>query len=72
MARIYFINGFLDAGKTTFIKELLGQDYFQIPGRTLLLECEEGDEKYDLWYPVIYVKEMEHCSAPENNLVDVV
>ena len=46
MARIYFINGFLDAGKTTFIKELLCQDYFQIQGRTLLIECEEGDEEY--------------------------
>ena len=46
MARIYFINGFMDAGKTTFIKELLCQDYFQIPGRTLLIECEEGDEEY--------------------------
>ena len=46
MARIYFINGFLDSGKTTFIKELLDQDYFQIQGRTLLIECEEGDEEY--------------------------
>ncbi len=46
MARIYFINGFLDSGKTTFIKELLSQDYFQIQGRTLLIECEEGDEEY--------------------------
>ncbi|MCR4831760.1 MAG: GTPase [Pseudobutyrivibrio sp.] len=46
MARIYFINGFMDAGKTTFIKELLEQDYFQIQGKTLLLECEEGDVEY--------------------------
>ncbi len=46
MARIYFINGFLDSGKTTFIKELLSQDYFQIQGKTLLIECEEGDEEY--------------------------
>ena len=46
MARIYLINGFMDAGKTTFIKELLGQDYFQISGETLLIECEEGDEEY--------------------------
>ncbi len=46
MVRVYFINGFLDSGKTTFIKELLDQDYFQIQGRTLLIECEEGDEEY--------------------------
>lgn len=53
MARIYFINGFMDAGKTTFIKELLGQDYFQITGETLLIECEEGDEEY----PKIFLEE---------------
>ncbi len=47
MARIYFINGFLDVGKTTFIKELMVQDYFKIDGTTLLLLCEEGDEEYD-------------------------
>ncbi len=47
MARVYFINGFLDAGKTTFIKELFTQDYFKTAGNTLLLICEEGDEEYD-------------------------
>lgn len=29
-------------------------------------------EKYNLWYPVIHVKEIEHCNPPENNLVEVV
>lgn len=47
MARVYFINGFLDAGKTTFIKELLEQEYFQITGDTLLLVCEDGDVEYE-------------------------
>mgnify|MGYP002517353308 CR=1 FL=1 len=28
MKKIYFVNGFLEAGKTTFIKELLSQDDF--------------------------------------------
>lgn len=47
MIKAYFINGFMDAGKTSFIKELLQQDYFKISGKTLLLLCEEGDEEYD-------------------------
>ncbi|ETP71184.1 CobW/HypB/UreG, nucleotide-binding domain-containing protein [Lachnospiraceae bacterium JC7] len=47
MARIYFVNGFLDSGKTSFIKALLSRDDFKINGTTLLLECEEGDEEYD-------------------------
>ena len=29
-------------------------------------------EKYDLWYPVIYVKGLEHSNPPKNNWVDVV
>ncbi len=47
MGTVYFINGFLEAGKTTFIQNLLSQDYFQISGKTLIILCEEGDLEYD-------------------------
>lgn len=47
MKYIYFVNGFLDAGKTTFIKDLLCQDYFDTGERKLLLLCEEGEEEYE-------------------------
>ncbi len=47
MGRVYFINGFLDAGKTSFINEVISQKYFKIEGLTLLLSCEDGDETYD-------------------------
>lgn len=47
LIKVYFVNGFLDAGKTSFIKELLKQNSFQIPGKTMLLLCEEGEEEYD-------------------------
>lgn len=47
MSMVYFINGFLEAGKTTFIRDLLNKDYFQINGKTLLFVCEEGDIEYD-------------------------
>ena len=47
MKNIYFVNGFLDAGKTTFIKELLGQEYFDTGEKTLLLLCEDGDTEYE-------------------------
>lgn len=47
MGTVYFINGFLEAGKTTFIKELLSKESFRISGKTLLLLCEEGDVEYD-------------------------
>ena len=44
---VYMINGFLDSGKTEFIKYTLGQDYFSIDGTTLLILCEEGEVEYD-------------------------
>lgn len=44
---VYIINGFLESGKTEFITFTLGQPYFQIKGRTLLILCEEGENEYD-------------------------
>lgn len=44
---LFLINGFLEAGKTQFIKFTLQQDYFQADGKTLLIVCEEGEEEYD-------------------------
>ena len=37
---IYLITGFLESGKTHFIKELLTDDGFSAGERTLLLCCE--------------------------------
>lgn len=47
MKPVYVINGFLESGKTEFICYTLGQPYFQIKGRTLLIVCEEGEIEYD-------------------------
>ena len=44
---VYLVNGFLESGKTEFIQFTLGQSYFQIEGKTLLLLCEEGMTEYD-------------------------
>ena len=44
---VYFMTGFLESGKTTFLDFTIGQDYFQIDGPTLLILCEEGEEEYD-------------------------
>lgn len=44
---VYLFTGFLEGGKTTFIKNtLIGQD-FNEGDRALLLVCEEGIEEYD-------------------------
>ncbi len=47
MKPVYVINGFLESGKTEFIRYTLLQPYFQIKGRTLLIVCEEGEVEYE-------------------------
>ena len=47
MIPVYFINGFLESGKTEFIKYTLSQPYFQTRGTTLLIVCEEGELEYE-------------------------
>ena len=43
---VYLIAGFLDAGKTEFIRGILA-DGFAREDRTLLIICEEGENDYD-------------------------
>lgn len=43
---IFMVNGFLESGKTQFIKFTMEQDYFKTDNDTLLLLCEEGEEEY--------------------------
>lgn len=44
---VYLFTGFLDAGKTSFVKETLNDSRFATGERTLLLLCEEGEEELD-------------------------
>ena len=62
---LFLFNGFLEAGKTQFIKFTMQQDYFQTEGKTLLIVCEEGEEEYDeellkqTHTAVVYIEEAE-------------
>ena len=44
---VYVFSGFLDAGKTTVIKETLSDPNFTQGERTLIIAFEEGDVEYD-------------------------
>ncbi|MCQ2506702.1 MAG: GTPase [Lachnospiraceae bacterium] len=45
---VYFISGFLESGKTTFINNTLRDPYFlEDKPKTLLIVCEEGFSEYD-------------------------
>ena len=48
MKAVYMINGFLESGKSEFIRYTIAQRYFAIKGKTLLICCEEGEIEYDL------------------------
>ena len=48
---VYLFTGFLEAGKTRFIKETLEDPRFNGGERTLLLLCEEGEIEYDTELP---------------------
>lgn len=45
--KTYLINGFLESGKTEFIKYTLEQPYFKGKGTTLLILCEDGENTYE-------------------------
>lgn len=45
---IYLITGFLESGKTSFLREILVEDGdFDDGGKGLLILCEEGEEEFD-------------------------
>ena len=43
MKNVFVINGFLEAGKTEFIRFTITQPYFQTTNTTLLIMCDEGE-----------------------------
>ena len=44
---VFLITGFLESGKTNFLLDTIGEDYFAIDGKTLLFITEEGIEEFD-------------------------
>ena len=43
---VYVILGFLEAGKTSLVRDLVTDDMFDGNAKTLILACEEGEEEY--------------------------
>ena len=44
---VYVVMGFLEAGKTSLVRDLLVDDMFDDKIKTLILACEEGEEEYE-------------------------
>ena len=43
---VFIINGFLESGKTAFIKDTLKGEDFNDGTRSLVFACEDGEEEY--------------------------
>jgi uncharacterized membrane protein YcgQ (UPF0703/DUF1980 family) len=71
---VYIFMGFLDSGKTTFVKETLIDKEFTDGDKTLLLVCEEGEEEYDekaMAANNIYVEYIEEDQLTTEHLLDL-
>lgn len=45
---VYLFTGFMDSGKTSLVKDTLFNQGFADGCKTLIIQCEDGDEEYDL------------------------
>ena len=71
---VYVFMGFLESGKTTFVKETLLDRSFTGGEKTLLLVCEDGEEEYDekeLKKNNIYVEYIEEDQLTTEHLLDL-
>lgn len=44
---VYLITGFLDSGKTNFLRYTLQEPYFNDGSKSLIILCEDGEEEFD-------------------------
>ena len=71
---VYVFMGFLESGKTTFVKDTLLDRSFTGGEKTLLLVCEDGEEEYDekeLKKNNIYVEYIEEDQLTTEHLLDL-
>ena len=45
---VYLFTGFLDSGKTSFIRQTMDEGQFKDGASTLMIVCEEGEESIDI------------------------
>lgn len=63
---VFLMTGFLESGKTDFLLYTMEQDYFAVPGTTLLIVCEEGEQEYEDDYLKANRIVMEVIEEPED------
>ena len=56
---VYLFTGFLEGGKTHIIQESMEDQKFNSGEKTLLIQCEEGEEEFDFsrfWGKNVYLE----------------
>jgi len=73
---IYIVSGFLDSGKTSFLKEVLRDPGFNTGEKTLIIAFEEGDEEYSKEFleetnsEVLYLDSLDDFLIPDQKKID--
>ncbi|WP_242852332.1 hypothetical protein [Clostridium butyricum] len=62
---VYLFTGFLESGKTTFIKEILKDEEFVTNENSLLILCEEGVEELEKSDTTVLIINSEDELTPE-------
>ena len=62
---VFIINGFLESGKTAFIKDTLKTEDFNDGSSTLIIATEEGEEEYDDFELMKYKAHVENVENEE-------
>lgn len=62
---VFLINGFLESGKTTLIRDVISSNYGKQAGTTLLIVCEEGEVEYDEKFLKDFAVEVEYIHSED-------
>lgn len=63
---LYLINGFLDSGKTTFIKGIIEGNEAYHNNSTVVIACEDGEEEYDKEWCDKYQVHVEYIDSQDD------
>ena len=68
---VFIINGFLESGKTAFIKDTLKGEDFNDGTRSLIIACEDGEEEYsEIEMQKEYLLNLTECGISEISLIN--
>jgi len=62
---VYLFTGMLESGKSTLVQEVVTEEDFLMPGKTLLIQCEEGEVEFSQEFLDKYDIELINVEEPD-------